>query len=94
MVYKGFNVSSVEAVIMLDILAELGDIKNKLGDKLQVNNEPAFKAVSLTPEVKIVNADKPTVTIASVPKKVCKTCGGTHDRAIDYAVCARKNKKN
>lgn len=90
MLYKGFNVSSVEAVIMLDILAEL----NSINAKLRENKEPAFKAVSLTPEVKIANADEPAAITTSVPEKICKTCGGTHDRPIDYAVCARKQKKD
>lgn len=25
--------------------------------------------------------------------KVCKYCGKVHDRPIDYAICAKKNKK-
>ncbi len=90
MTYKGFNVSSVEAVLMLDILVELNSIK----EKLQESKEPLPETIPLTPEVEILNVDEPATTIASVPKKVCKACGGTHDRPIDYAVCARKNKKD
>lgn len=92
MTYKGFNVSSIEAVILLDILAKLNDIAEKLGDKTK-ENVPAFRAVSLTPEVKILSVDEPAETISSITKKVCKTCGGTHDKAFEYALCARKNKK-
>jgi len=29
----------------------------------------------------------------SKPEKVCKYCGEVHDRPVDYAVCAKKHKK-
>lgn len=39
-----------------------------------------------------------TVLLASAgkakkEKKICAVCGNTHDRPVDYAICARKNKK-
>ena len=52
-----------------------------------------FILVDILEELKEINfkldnkADKPK------PKKICKTCGKTHDRPIDYAHCATKNKK-
>ena len=38
----------------------------------------------------ISNNDK--VTEITKPKKICKYCGKTHDRPVDYAICSRKNK--
>ena len=52
-----------------------------------------FILVDILKELKEINfkldnkADKPK------PKAICKTCGKTHDKAYEYGVCARKNKK-
>lgn len=39
-----------------------------------------------TQKKKITSAD-------GKPKKVCKHCGQVHNKPVDYAVCANKNKK-
>ena len=38
-------------------------------------------------------ATKPKPKKDSKENKVCKYCGKTHERPVDYAICAKRNKK-
>lgn len=44
-------------------------------------------------ESKLGAPQKPAAPQKPIETKICKACGGTHPRAIDYATCARMKKR-
>lgn len=71
-------------LLMFDILQELKKISSKIGEQL-VN--PIQDIV--IEESKPLEVEKAKVK----PAKKCKHCGKVHDRPVDYAICAKKHKK-
>ena len=81
-------------LMLFDILHELKNITVKLDnicqreayEKIEVNKE--FAAEENPAEEVKQQSDKPEKTATQ-----CSYCGKSHGRPIDYAICAKKHKK-
>lgn len=81
-------------LMLFDILHELKNITDKLdnicqrevAEKIEVNKEVAIEEKPVD-EAK-QQSDKPDKTATQ-----CSYCGNVHDRPVDYAICAKKHKK-
>ena len=75
---KKYSPAITTDFILVDILEKLEEMNKKLGS-VQLGEGEIESFEELVEKVK--------------PKAICKTCGKTHDKAYEYAMCARKNKK-
>lgn len=75
---KKYTLIETNEFLLNDILVELREIRIKLS-----GNTP--KVVTSKPKEEKKQENK--------ENKICKYCGKTHERPVDYAICARRNKK-
>lgn len=87
---QGYRPYGFTDLILVEIYNKLCDIENKLG-KPQEALQEANMPVDIIP---LPETEKPKETPAEEKQnKVCKHCGKTHERPVDYAQCAKKKGK-